>query len=162
MAVIQWVLKSTGANPDSRKIMRNRLAFILTGIMTGVFIFVAAETRSTLNTAPQAGSTVLAAQADAKPSQAECLSCHGPFDKLTSVTDKYTAPSGEKISPHRFVPHDSTKDEDVPECTNCHTAHPLDPLPTHGSVDLSKVDVKWCYETCHHEKNFTSCKQCHA
>jgi len=89
-----------------------------------------------------------------------CLGCH-PFDKLIEATATYVAPSGEKTSPHRYVPHDSKKDEDIPECTNCHTAHPQDPLPTHGSIDLSKVTVQWCYDVCHHEKNLTSCKQCH-
>jgi hypothetical protein len=141
--------------------MRNRLLFICTGILAGVFIFIATEAANQ-GVVSQSSSIVLAAQAAAKPLKAECLGCHGPFEKMTAVTDKYTAPSGEKISPHRFVPHDSTKDEDVPECTNCHAPHALDPLPTYGSVDLSKVDVKWCYESCHHEKNFTSCKQCHA
>jgi hypothetical protein len=90
----------------------------------------------------------------------DCLSCHGPFDKLIEVTAKYVAPSGEKTSPHRYVPHDSKLGKDVPECTHCHTAHPLSPLPASGSIDLSKVSVEWCY-TCHHEKNFTSCKECH-
>jgi len=141
--------------------MRNRLLFICTGILAGVFILIATEA-AYQGVVSQSSSTVLAVQAAAKPSKAECLSCHGPFEKMTAATDKYTAPSGEKISPHRFVPHDSKKDDDVPECTNCHAAHALDPLPTHGSVDLSKVDVKWCYESCHHEKNFTSCKECHA
>ena len=138
--------------------MRNRLLFIL----IGVFIFFACEQTTITSHEPPTTSIVFAAQAANGPSKTECLSCHGPFEKMTAVADKYTAPSGEKISPHRFVPHDSKKDEDVPECTNCHTAHPLDPLPAHGTVDLSKVNVKWCYETCHHEKNFTSCKQCHA
>ena len=140
--------------------MMNRLFFILSGILAGAFISIACEQLAmyscSLQTAP-----VLAAQAENEALKAKCLSCHGPFEKMTGVTDKYTAPSGEKISPHRFVPHDSKKVEDVPECTNCHTAHPINP-PAHGSVDLSKVNVKWCYETCHHEKNFTSCKQCHA
>jgi len=90
----------------------------------------------------------------------QCLSCH-PFDKLIEATGQYVAPSGEKTSPHRYVPHDSKKDADIPECTNCHVAHPLDPLPTQGSVDLSKVNVQYCYDTCHHEKNFTPCKSCH-
>ena len=102
-----------------------------------------------------------AAAAEAKGSKDTCLSCHGPFEKIIENSANYTAPSGEKISPHRFVPHDSKKDEDVPECTNCHTAHALDPLPAAGSVDLSKVKVQWCYTACHHEKNFTSCKECH-
>jgi len=147
---------------DPGKSMRNRFIFILSGICAGAFIVITCAQYAVRNLESVASTTVLAAQAGDKPSKTECLGCHGPFEKMTAVTHKYTAPSGEKISPHRFVPHDSKKDEDVPECTNCHTAHPLDPVPTHGSIDLSKVDVKWCYETCHHEKNFTSCKQCHA
>ena len=141
--------------------MRNRLFFIVAGILAGAFISIACE-QSVINSRGLPTTLVLAAQTENGASKAKCLGCHGPFEKMTGVTDKYIAPSGEKISPHRFVPHDSKKDEDVPECTNCHTAHPLNPLPVHGSVDLSKVNVKWCYETCHHEKNFTSCKECHA
>ncbi len=142
--------------------MRRRLFFIVACMIGSTFIFVITATNSTLGVAPEESSTVLAAQTAEKPARTECLSCHGPFDKLTEVTGNYVAPSGEKISPHRFVPHDSKNDNDIPECANCHKAHPLDPLPTHGSIDLSKVEVKWCYETCHHEKNLTSCKQCHA
>jgi hypothetical protein len=91
----------------------------------------------------------------------QCLSCHRPFDKIIEASAKYVAPSGEKTSPHRYVPHDSNNEEDVPECTHCHTAHPLDPLPAKGSIDRSKVGVQWCYDACHHEKDLTSCKQCH-
>jgi hypothetical protein len=91
----------------------------------------------------------------------ECLGCHGPFGKLIEATAGYVTPTGEKVNPHRYVPHDSTKDEHVPQCTQCHTAHPLDTLPQKGSVDLSKVSVQWCYNACHHQRNFTSCKQCH-
>lgn len=97
----------------------------------------------------------------AKDSKNECLGCHGSFDKLIQASSTYVAPSGEKTSPHRYVPHDSKKAEDVPECGNCHTAHPVDPLPVKGSIDLSKVGVQWCYDACHHEKNLTSCKKCH-
>ena len=89
-----------------------------------------------------------------------CLGCHGPFDKLIQVSSKYVAPSGEKTSPHRYVPHDSKQEKDIPDCSRCHTKHPLSPLPAKASIDLSKVSVEWCY-TCHHEKNFTSCKDCH-
>jgi len=91
----------------------------------------------------------------------DCLSCHGPFDKLIAASSKYVAPSGEKTSPHRYVPHDSKKEADIPKCDNCHTAHSLDPLPSAKSIDLSKVGVKWCYDACHHEKDLTSCKKCH-
>ncbi len=36
-----------------------------------------------------------------------CLNCHRPFDKLATASANYVAPSGEKITPHRFVPHNS-------------------------------------------------------
>jgi hypothetical protein len=91
----------------------------------------------------------------------DCLSCHGPFDKLIEASAKYVAPSGEKTSPHRYVPHDSKEGKDIPVCSHCHTAHPLSPLPAKGSIDLSKVSVQWCYDTCHHEKTLKSCKECH-
>jgi hypothetical protein len=93
--------------------------------------------------------------------RAECLGCHGPFDKIAAASSKYVAPSGEKTTPHRYVPHKSRQEEDVPECSLCHTAHPVDPPPAKGSIDLSAVGVQWCYDACHHEKNLTSCKKCH-
>ena len=97
----------------------------------------------------------------AKDSDNVCLSCHGPFDELIEATADYVAPSEEKTSPHRYVPHNSKEVADIPECTQCHTAHPLDPLPESGSIDLSKVGVQWCYESCHHQQDLTSCKECH-
>jgi hypothetical protein len=81
---------------------------------------------------------------------------------MVKKVDLYEAPSGEKISPHRYVPHNSTSDDDIPECVNCHTAHPQDAPPAAGAAHAAKVNVKWCYESCHHEKNFKSCKECHA
>jgi hypothetical protein len=105
------------------------------------------------STAPETGK-------DAKIPKDTCLGCHGPFDKIIEASDKYVAPSGEKTSPHRYIPHTSKKDEDVPECTNCHTAHSIETLPEAGSIDLSKVTVDWCYE-CHHPKDFTACSSCH-
>jgi hypothetical protein len=111
--------------------------------------------------APQQDSTAPASGQDAKVPKDTCLGCHGPFDKITDPPDKYVAPSGEKTTPHRYVPHDSKKDEDIPECTNCHTAHSLDSLPEQGSIDLSKVDVQSCYKACHHDNSLTTCKSCH-
>ncbi len=128
------------------------LATGLTGCKTGT---EAADSRPT-STVNVPASAPVAGQAGP-----QCLDCHGPFDKLIESTANYVAPSGEKTSPHRYVPHDSKKAEDIPECKRCHAAHPLDPLPAHGSIDLSKVGVQWCYDACHHEKNLTTCKECH-
>ena len=127
------------------------------------FAVIAVILSGTIFAAQGAGQNVPATRAAAsKGSKDTCLTCHGPFDKIVAGSTNYTAPSGEKISPHRYVPHDSKKVEDIPECTNCHVAHSLDPPPGPGSVDLSKVGVQWCYSACHHEKNFTSCKECHS
>jgi hypothetical protein len=107
------------------------------------------------------GILVCALILSAEGSKDECLGCHGPYDKLIEATANYVAPSGEKTSPHRYVPHDSKKEDDIPECTECHTAHPVDPLPAKRSIDLSKVGVQFCYDACHHKKALTSCKGCH-
>ena len=90
-----------------------------------------------------------------------CLDCHGPFERITEATANWKAPSGEKTSPHRYVPHDSKQASDIPECNSCHATHTISPPPAAGSIDLKKVSVDWCYTTCHHEKNFTPCKECH-
>jgi hypothetical protein len=119
------------------------------------------DRNSTPKAVPAPDSAVHESGVVAASSENECLNCHGAFDKIIEASAKYVAPSGEKTSPHRYVPHDSKKEEDVPECSHCHTAHPLDPLPAKGSIDLSKTDVQWCYDACHHEKDLTSCKKCH-
>jgi len=139
--------------------MKNRILFIAIAVLSCTFVFSARETTSAQKSAPKPNAAPGPATA---PTKTDCLGCHGPFDKLVGISDKYVAPSGEKTSPHRYVPHDSKKDEDIPECTKCHVAHPLDPLPAQGSVDLSKVNVQWCYDSCHHQKNFVSCKECHS
>jgi hypothetical protein len=112
---------------------------------------------------PSRPASAVAAQASAPAggrAPNDCLHCHGPFDKLIQATANYVTPTGEKTSPHRYVPHDSKLEKDIPGCSQCHTAHPLSPLPAKGSMDLSQVKVEWCF-TCHHKKNFQSCKDCH-
>jgi 3-oxosteroid 1-dehydrogenase len=91
-------------------------------------------------------------------SKEACLECHGPASKLSSAQAGYDAGSGEKINPHRFVPHDATDVQSIPECSSCHTQHAL---PHTTQVDRSKADVAWCHDSCHHQKNFKPCKECH-
>ena len=124
-------------------------------------ILSAKDPASVRRLAPAKRSPALALRPAARAAENECLSCHGPFDKIIEASAKYVAPSGETGSPHRYVPHDSKKVEEVPECKNCHKAHSLDPLPSKGSIDVSKVGIQWCYEVCHHERNLKSCKECH-
>ncbi len=98
-------------------------------------------------------------EAGAQPSgtsKETCQSCHGPFDKLVASAN-YQAPSGEKISPHRYVPHNATEVKAIPECSTCHEPHPV-PLP----ANVPKGDVQWCYTTCHHKHTFQACKDCHS
>ncbi len=90
-----------------------------------------------------------------------CLECHGPYEKLASAAPNYVAPSGEKISPHHYVPHTSKEAKAIPECTNCHQVHPNPPTAADISA-MAKPGVDWCYSTCHHENDFTPCTKCHS
>jgi hypothetical protein len=119
-----------------------------------------AATAPTTATA-SAPSTTASAPASGPSAQTKsCLRCH-PFEKVREATKNWIAPSKEKITPHYYVPHDSKTDKDVPECLKCHKTHALDPLPEKGQIDLSKLNVNWCYDACHHEKNFDKCNKCH-
>ena len=141
--------------------MRVRLLFCGVLVLLCAWVASAGDPASGRRPGPGPRAAVRAAGRAAKAPESKCLGCHGSFDKIIEASASYVAPSGEKTSPHKYVPHDSKKVEDVPECTLCHTAHPLDPLPSKGSTDLSKLGVSWCYDACHHEKKLTSCKECH-
>ena len=106
-------------------------------------------------TASSATSPSIGASAGSKD---ECLECHGPFTKLASAQPSYVVAGGEKVNPHHLVPHDAKDAKAIPECSNCHTPHPKT-LTT--KVDLSKLNVEWCYDSCHHQHNFVPCKKCH-
>ncbi len=101
---------------------------------------------------------------DASPatsaSKDACLNCHGPFDKLATSTANYVTPSGEKTTPHKYVPHDSKEAKATPECSNCHQTHPLPPSESDRAA-LRKPEIDWCYGSCHHDNTFTPCKECH-
>jgi hypothetical protein len=111
-------------------------------------------------TAAPSATAQKAASPAAATSKDDCLNCHGPFDKLSATSAGYVAPSGEKISPHRFVPHNSKEVKAIPGCSNCHEPHPLPPK-TPALAGLPKPDVQWCYTACHHKNNFVLCKDCH-
>lgn len=101
-------------------------------------------------------STTAAATKPAGTSKDTCLACHGPFDKLVSATASYVWPSGDKQTPHRYVPHVS---KDIPECSNCHKPHPVPPTASDIAA-MAKPDPLFCY-TCHHTGTF-ECGTCHA
>jgi len=96
----------------------------------------------------------------AEVSRDMCLGCHGPFDKLVTAAPSYVAPSGEKITPHYYVPHTSKEAKAIPECSNCHQPHPVPPTAADITA-MGKPGVEWCFTTCHHENDFTPCKKCH-
>jgi len=100
-------------------------------------------------------SELTAIAAVAETSSDVCLGCHGPFTKLASALAQFVAEDGNKINPHVYVPHDK---QEIPGCTNCHTPHPV---PLTSPKGLSKPAVDYCYNTCHHRRNFTPCKTCH-
>jgi hypothetical protein len=130
--------------------MRTVLALALA---LGVSVWISAQTP-----VPDAAAT----------SKTSCLGCH-EYDRVIAATADYMMPGGDKISPHRYIDAKSIKDpagkphrvlgvENIPECTNCHTAHPV---PYTGTLDRSTLKVTWCYSTCRHQENFTRCSECH-
>jgi hypothetical protein len=102
---------------------------------------------------PSATST-----SNAAGSKDVCLECHGSFDELAKSTTNYLAPSGEKGSPHRYIPHGKKDPSAIPGCENCHQSHPVPPT---SPMIVPKANMDWCYGTCHHENNFSPCKNCH-
>lgn len=118
--------------------------------------------------ATDAGETVEGAQAAGDTSSADaaqevkldktmCLACHGSFDDIAAATADYTAPSGETVTPHQYVPH--TENPEIPECTECHKPHPI-PLESKDQV-VKPEKIDWCYATCHHMNNLMPCSGCH-
>lgn len=83
-----------------------------------------------------------------------CLKCHGPFEKLAEKTKDYETEFGEKVNPHRYVPHNSTS---IVECTECHEPHPI---PFKANDNMPKPTVDYCY-SCHHMQTFETCSDCH-
>jgi hypothetical protein len=86
----------------------------------------------------------------------KCLTCHHPsYEKIREATAKYKTFNGETVTPHQYVPH---KDKtDIPDCTECHEAHPIPPT---GKVVKPK-DISFCYTACHHMNDLQSCTKCH-
>jgi hypothetical protein len=136
-------------------------------VRIGVFLFVTVATFipevRVLHTGAAAAAPPVTSQTSTSTTvgyRDVCLNCHGPFDKLAATNAKYQAPSGEKISPHRYVPHSAKDVKAIPGCSNCHEPHPV-PLTAGGLTALPQPDVQWCYSACHHKNNFVPCKDCH-
>jgi hypothetical protein len=86
----------------------------------------------------------------------QCLACHGPFEKVIQGGVKFKVTEEETVNPHKYVPHDG---QEAPECTECHLPHPIPPKDK-SEVERPK-NVDFCFEGCHHMRNFQPCKTCH-
>lgn len=103
------------------------------------------------------GAPAADAAEEIKVDKTMCLACHGSFDDIAAATADYTAPSGETVTPHQYVPHQ--ENPEIPECTECHKPHPI-PLESKDQVVKPKK-IDWCYASCHHMNNLMACSGCH-
>jgi hypothetical protein len=129
---------------------------ILAIVLATVGAFLIAPVILAEGPGPKAQSQPPAASTGGGNTSGQCLTCHGPFGKLTSAPPFFVAPSGEKINPHRYVPHDL---KDIPDCVSCHKPHSAEPTAAELAA-LPKPTVESCFE-CHHKRNFVSCQECH-
>lgn len=88
--------------------------------------------------------------------KAQCLACHGPFDKFISTPLTIATESGE-VNPHVTIPHDTQSEENFMTCVECHSIHAMPPPA--GYKDAS-ANIEYCY-SCHHSYQFESCSKCH-
>ncbi|HET7838809.1 MAG TPA: cytochrome c3 family protein [Rectinemataceae bacterium] len=102
---------------------------------------------------PQEGASAIP-PLPAKPSAAFCLGCHGPFEDVAKKSADFVTEDGEKVNPHVFVPHNSTK---IVNCIECHEPHEL---PATAATVLSKPELQYCF-SCHHQQDFRPCSECH-
>jgi len=162
----------TGSGPIfERNSMRSQFQIVCAGLFIFALALSLGASSSAPTPAPWPPSAPMIAAATAPSSELSqtstpttatskdvCLDCHGPFDELAKSTTGYVAPSGEKATPHRYIPHDKKDPSAIPECSNCHQPHPV---PPPSPMAVPKASVDWCSGTCHHENNFTPCKVCH-
>ena len=127
--------------------MRKKLIVpAVTALMSGTFFMISAIPQ-------EAGQEM-------KIEKTICLACHGAFDEIAAATADYVAPSGETVSPHRYVPHAEQKD--IPECFECHKPHPIPPEPREEAAEPAEpANIDWCYNGCHHVRNLQPCNACH-
>jgi predicted CXXCH cytochrome family protein len=123
-------------------------------VATVQFIRVAGAPAADSTTAPLSKPNASAN----KPSGKDvCLECHGPFDKLAASSITFAAENGDKINPHRYVPHNRREAKGIVDCTKCHNPHPV---PLVSKAGLTKPNADWCY-SCHHTHDFARCQTCH-
>ena len=93
---------------------------------------------------------------------ADCLACHGPYEKIVAASASYKTEKGESVNPHttsdgtKLRPHASGKG--VIDCSKCHRTHPL---PFVSVKDVPTPNTNYCFLFCHHQDNFSPCSECH-
>lgn len=122
---------------------------------------------STKDSSSKADSTPSKQESPAPTLTAEdCLACHGPYEEIMAASSTWISPEGDTVNPHTTVDNTIPTHENphLPDaapinCTGCHTQHP----DTVTSADqVEKPDnVTYCYNNCHHERNFKKCSGCH-
>jgi len=82
-----------------------------------------------------------------------CFDCHVPnehtsYEEIVARTEDYTV-NDEKVNPHD--PHAGVERSDIEqtECSRCHQMH------------KESRGINYCYNACHHERNFENCNACH-
>ncbi len=115
-----------------------------------------ATSAATGEASSESGSdAVSAASEEADVSDPEyCLKCHGPFEKLQSMTEGYVTEWDEVANPHVYVPHES---KTLVSCGDCHDPHAIPYAP---SENARKPNVDYCY-SCHHAETLVHCSECH-
>ncbi len=148
--------------------MKNRKFLVMVGVVAAIFVLqlsIAAcggpQTKTTPPKSTTQATTATTPASTAPVSSDTCLACHGPYDKVVQASAKYTTVDGAPVNPHTTIdisadnPHSTGKG--TPDCGKCHQSHPV-PLASPADVPAPKLD--YCF-SCHHEHNFTPCKQCH-
>jgi hypothetical protein len=122
-----------------------------------LLVVIIAVQFGTFSRASDKSSQPPANKTDRKLITEQCLGCHGPYEKLANAKPYFRASSGETVTPHQYVAH--AEKRDFPNCVECHETH-VTPLDDKSRVVKPK-DVDWCYQVCHHGKNFEPCTNCH-
>ena len=114
--------------------------------------------------APAAAPAATSAAVGPAAQTALCQGCH-PRDQVLAQTANYEAGDGTLVQPHTTIDTSVTNERENPhlsgtgivDCVNCHQPHPLPPT----GAQVTKADLNYCYGTCHHTGNFTTCSSCH-
>ena len=91
-----------------------------------------------------------------KVDESHCLSCHGTWEELASLTSESTVltdTEGLVVNPHETTTtHNQTNAHKDIMCSSCHVMH--------EEKDAKEVAPSEC-RSCHHMGNYVACSTCH-